>query len=337
MQNLKIPSGIFSADGDFVGRNATPLQTQKQSDVDYDNRNAWYAMPDVIDPSKPDIFVIYPTVVLDPALPLSVPLQAAEMHNGVKSWLPQLYNFGTLGNVFIPKYRQCNLARLQQKPDHFSIQSIIEKSDALADVETAFCHYWNHLNAGRRFIIIGHSQGAHCGGYILRNLLSQPTPAERKQMLRAVLAGCTFDSETFAGIPYKFGGAALEENVVKTWNTAFADESVVPFTALPDGVPHLQSVHPVTQTVGGAPAQNSCAILGLRNVYAYYAHTRRDNSTAISKYCDNVYVNSLKASDHATAQQIELFAMAGVTIGHWFDIGLYNQALYDNLSELIRR
>ena len=101
-----------------------------------------------------DCFYVYPTV--HPGLIRSNELDPADTSIEREVTLLQAARFSEVCRVFAPLYRQASLgnyigARLR-RDDQFNV--------AADDVEAAFDHYLTHNNAGRPFVLVGHSQGA---------------------------------------------------------------------------------------------------------------------------------------------------------------------------------
>jgi hypothetical protein len=127
-----------------------------------------------------DCFYVYPTVALaDPVGnvkdfsnvdAIKVPLRA------------QAIPFSEVCEVYAPFYHQTSLATFGA-PDREQYQEIAYK-----DVEEAFQFYLDHYNHGRKFVVLGHSQGA----IMLRMLLQRrfdDDAALRSRMLIALTVG----------------------------------------------------------------------------------------------------------------------------------------------------
>src|SRR5207302_983880 len=87
-----------------------------------------------------------------------------------------------LCNMFAPLYRQATLRTLFT-PDRAS-----SFATAYGDIQDAFRYYLGHLNQGRPFVLLGHSQGSG----VLTQLVSRmidPDAALRRQMVSAILPG----------------------------------------------------------------------------------------------------------------------------------------------------
>jgi len=128
--------------------------------------------------SKPefDCFYVYPTVDLtgdgnmvnfsDVSL-VRDPLYA------------QAARFTRVCEVYAPLYRQVSLSGVSFTGD---------PALALQDVRDAFKFYLEHLNNGRNFVIMGHSQGSAVLASMMQTDVD-PVPAVRSHMISAILLG----------------------------------------------------------------------------------------------------------------------------------------------------
>jgi hypothetical protein len=127
-----------------------------------------------------DCFYVYPTVLLS---------GAAQMTNftndGVQivfdPLLSQGARFSSVCEVYAPLYRQTGLSGGRPVAG-------ADNGLAVQDVRDAFAYYLKHLNRGRKFVLIGHSQGT----FMLTAMMQMDVDdnAEvRKQLISAVLIG----------------------------------------------------------------------------------------------------------------------------------------------------
>lgn len=127
-----------------------------------------------------DCFYAYPTVWIG-----QTPQMTDFSENGVKMvrdpLLAQAARFTSLCRMYAPLYRQAGLAGA-------SLQPGADKQLALQDVRDAFAYYLAHDNQGRKFVLLGHSQGA----YMLTSLITRDIdeqPDLRARMISALLLG----------------------------------------------------------------------------------------------------------------------------------------------------
>jgi len=131
-----------------------------------------------------DCFYVYPTVdVADPAGNVENFDNLADILDPV---MAQAAPFAQACTVYAPFYHQATFGSYLDA----NLQKYLEV--AYADVANAFRYYLAHLNHGRKFVLFGHSQGAH----MLRRLIQrevEPNSGVLSQMELAMLIGSLGD------------------------------------------------------------------------------------------------------------------------------------------------
>ena len=130
-------------------------------------------------PTPVDCFYVYPTV--SEAKELNAPLRATPAE--VRTVRAQAARFSSVCRVFAPVYRQLTVQALFEG----RFGDAAGRALAHADVVSAWHDYLNH-NPGRRFVLIGHSQGS----FELLRLLQEEVdgdPALRARLVSALLPG----------------------------------------------------------------------------------------------------------------------------------------------------
>src|SRR6185503_8769735 len=127
-----------------------------------------------------DCFYVYPTVSIGGSGNVE---DFSDINPTLDPLLNQAAPFAGLCEVYAPLYRQVSIG-----VGSGGITSAGDVNLAFGDVEAAFQYYIEHLNQGRKFVVMGHSQGT----LTLTRLVSQridPDPALRAQMISALLIG----------------------------------------------------------------------------------------------------------------------------------------------------
>lgn len=133
-----------------------------------------------------DCFYVYPTVKLTSAGPMT---DFANSDIVLDPLLAQAARFSSMCRVYAPLYRQNGIVpgsertRPPSGPAEFAL--------GLGDVRNAFKYYLDNLSQGRKFVLIGHSQGTG----MLMGMMAQdvdPVPAVRDRMISALLIGGRF-------------------------------------------------------------------------------------------------------------------------------------------------
>ena len=129
-----------------------------------------------------DCFYVYPTVSQETGANADLRIQPAETDVAIA----QAARFSSVCRVWAPMYRQRTLSDLFNLP-HGAVDSP-QNALALASVRTAWRDYLAHDNAGRRVVLIGHSQGAAMLIRLIRADID-PDPAMRGRIALAILIG----------------------------------------------------------------------------------------------------------------------------------------------------
>jgi hypothetical protein len=136
------------------------------------------------DPAAPiDCFYVYPTVSTDAGMNSDMTPDEAErrvVHQ-------QLARFGSVCRLYAPAYRQVTLAGLREQ--RAGGATSLDRGLGYGDVLNAFRHYLTADNAGRGFVLIGHSQGA----FVLTRLIADEIDGKELhgRMISALLLGTT--------------------------------------------------------------------------------------------------------------------------------------------------
>lgn len=131
-------------------------------------------------PPPIDCFYVYPTVSQQPRTNANLHIDPEELSIA----LYQAARYSQYCRVFAPMYRQLTLSAINAP------RSLTPAALALplGDVRSAFRTYLARYNHGRRFVLIGHSQGA----FVLRSLIAKDVdlePRVRRRLLSAILLG----------------------------------------------------------------------------------------------------------------------------------------------------
>jgi len=143
---------------------------------------------------KADCFYVYPTVSRDPG-------QTSDMTPGLEERqmvAAQFARFAAACRTYAPIYRQLTRTAIEpllSDPDGAPpVTELLLKAPrqgGYEDVRAAFEHYMTHYNAGRPFVLIGHSQGAMHLIRLLREEI-EGTPAQ-SQLVSAILLGANVE------------------------------------------------------------------------------------------------------------------------------------------------
>ena len=184
---------------------------------DYATPAAWAARPDDPGPAglvpegvfdiamvpRTDVFFIHPTTYgISPGehggrdalywnAPIDDPVAAGRIDNGVLKFQASAFNLA--GRIYAPHYRQATFGAFFDTSGAM-LQALMV---AYGDVERAFDRYIEHDNAGRPFILAGHSQGALHALLLLKQRIAGTPLADR--MVAAYVVGWPVSVEADLG------------------------------------------------------------------------------------------------------------------------------------------
>ncbi|HQN01994.1 MAG TPA: DUF3089 domain-containing protein [Candidatus Hydrogenedentes bacterium] len=190
--------------------------------TDYSKAAHWLSIPVVS--HKVDVFYLYPTAwhKVNDSDPNICNIDNPSMLAGSASAFGRSATaFETFANIFAPYYRQADAAYALTLPlpEHDALIAGIPTMDAVA----AFDYYINHFNAGRPFILAGHSQGSN----VLINLLTgylKDHPEVYQRMIAAYVIGYPVTAQILANHPHlKFAEGPDDTGVIISFNTQAPD------------------------------------------------------------------------------------------------------------------
>jgi hypothetical protein len=138
-----------------------------------------------VDPDY-DCFYVYPTVKLTSAGPMT---DFADYQITLDPLINQAARFNQECRMYAPLYRQAGVV-----PGAGGAPMVSDAGTAstfglgLADVRDAFKYYLEHLNHGRKFVLMGHSQGTGVVSSMMTTDVD-PVPEVRAKLISALLIG----------------------------------------------------------------------------------------------------------------------------------------------------
>jgi hypothetical protein len=127
-----------------------------------------------------DCFYVYPTVLLTGAAQMT-DFTPAGVEAVLDPLLSQGAPFSSVCEVYAPLYRQTGLSGGRPVPGG-------DTALAVKDVRDAFAYYLEHLNHGRKFVLVSHSQGTSMLTQMMQ-MDVDPVAEVRAKMISALLIG----------------------------------------------------------------------------------------------------------------------------------------------------
>ena len=203
-----------TAEGDAVFE----MEPLKGEASDYSDVENWLRIPAA--KKEVDTFFIYPTIVTDtdPDAPQIIPIDDPVMRLGAEgTYLKDAMAFEKSTNVFVPFYRQSNMAALAELREDELIE--FQMQEQRTDIYGALDYYFEHFNEGRPFILAGHSQGSIMSKIVLEEYM-QAHPDYYDRMVAAYLVGFSVTKRDLKDYPHlKFAQGEDDTGVVVSWNT----------------------------------------------------------------------------------------------------------------------
>jgi len=138
-----------------------------------------------------DCFYVYPTVDLSGG---GNTTNFSDISHVLDALMSQAARFSRICEVYAPLYRQSSIGTstppAADAGDGGGVSLSGDSAIALGDVKAAFDYYMAHWNKGRKFVLIGHSQGT----FMLQGLMTDRFDSDsgaslRAQMISALLVG----------------------------------------------------------------------------------------------------------------------------------------------------
>ena len=191
-----------------------------QETTDYSQASSWYKVSDVT--KDVDTFFIYPTDYMgtEEGDPDYASLDNTEMLEGVAfDHLVLASVFEESTNLFIPYYRQASMkCEFEASRSTGSLDAVLSTTP-YADIVAALDYYFEHYNAGRPFILAGHSQGSAIAKLVLKGYFKEH-PERYGRMVAAYIIGYSITKDYLAANPHlKFATGESDTGVIVSWNT----------------------------------------------------------------------------------------------------------------------
>jgi hypothetical protein len=135
---------------------------------------------------KVDCFYVYPT--MDDRMYPANQTDFSNLERIRSAVMAQAARFSETCAVYVPLYRQMSLGSYMWSATRRD--RLLET--AFSDLHDAFLHYLGQYNHGRKFVLIGHSQGADMVARLLRQVV-EDDPALRPRLIVAMAIGWQFE------------------------------------------------------------------------------------------------------------------------------------------------
>lgn len=183
---------------------------------DYADAKSWMALEGEGGAKRADIFYIHPTTLKSQAWNQALDDAATNRWTDISVRERQLSAFADCCRLFAPRYRQASSRAFAAPP----AQGDRAYALAFEDIRAAFRLFIARHNAGRPFIVAGHSQGALHGLRLLREEVAGTPIAHR--LVAAYLPGIGIPTDTLpTGIPAC--ATPRQTRCIVSWNSFTPD------------------------------------------------------------------------------------------------------------------
>jgi len=190
--------------------------------LDYSEEANWCVLPEIT--KEVDTFYIYATnyfiTSTADGAPAYAPLDNAEMFEGAAGeYVTNASAFAESTNVFVPFYRQAGMPTMKRAWKETGNCEAAVAGMPFDDMCAALDYYFEHYNAGRPFIIAGHSQGSCLTKYVLKHYFKEHMD-HYERMVAAYVVGYAVTEDDLEAYPYlRFATGESDTGVIISWNT----------------------------------------------------------------------------------------------------------------------
>lgn len=297
---------------------------------DYAAASAWVARGGEGD-READVFYVYPTIYVDSS-PVNMDIRCPELRANARGLLQaQAGVYSAAANLYAPFYRQQSAATQGMEANNGGRDGFADPVFRVgcSDVERAFDYYLEHFNAGRPFILAGHSQGAMVVIELMRRKFGDSELQRR--LIAAYAVGYSVTKSDLQQYPQlRLAQGETDTGVIITYNTQGAGAAGSP--VLLDGA---VAVNPLNWRTDGTPA--GCA----ENIRAiFFKDATGEIIEEIPHFC-GAYVDTasgaLIVTDMQTPARIDLQRLGRwpAEVYHRYDYAFFYSNLQVNVQKRI--
>lgn len=290
--------------------NATQTSGNKSS---WESEEAWYQSDTAVNDDKIDLFYLVSTNVLsakDSSGNVVYQSQLieedrkaldAEMGYAKKHFCQSDFNY------FAPYYHQFTFEAIGLEPNIYK-KVYASVTDEVCD---AFDYYMEHKNNGRRFALVGFSQG----GMLVLDLLKHMTNEQYERMVAAYAIGYRISAEDVKNKHIRPANGETETGVTISFNSALSTDGMWPLVA--EGA--VTCINPVNWKTDTTPAN--------------FTYEGEKHSVSIDKGTNMLIVKTNRPEHYRKWTNNPAFQNANVHLDclHHWDLLFYSDFIHDNI------
>ncbi len=279
----------------------------------WSNDSTWFHPQDTVDPNKPDLIYLVSTNVVSAKNSDGTEAYRAALTASDKQALDaeMAYIEENIGqhdfNYTAPYYHQFTFNAISLPATQFSA----EYQAVVKEVCEAFDYYMKYKNNGRKFALVGFSQG----GMLVLDLLKHMTDGQYSQMIAAYAMGYRISADDENNRHVVPATDETTPGVTVSFNSALNTAAIWPFVA----GNATASINPVNWKTDATSATFT---------YDGSRHTVHvDPATRL------LIVETDKAEEYRSWNNNPVFQSAGVSLDclHHWDVLFYNDYIHDNI------
>lgn len=279
----------------------------------WESDSAWYIAKDTIRPDRIDLVYL-----------VSTDVTSATDANGRKTYRSQLtqedrkaiskelaYVETNIGqgdfNYIAPYYHQFTFESISLPADSFQA----EYDKVAAEVCEAFDHYMKHTNNGRKFALVGFSQG----GMLVLDVLKHMTGEQYRQMVAAYAIGYRISASDMECPHIIPASDESTPGVTVSYNSALTVSGIWPFVA------------------GGAAAAINPVNWKTDSTLATFTYKGSSHKVHLDPTTKLLIVETDKADDYRHWTNNPVYQSANVSLDclHHWDLLFYTRQIHDNI------
>ena len=277
--------------------------------------DAWYQSNTTLSDEKIDLFYIVSTNVLsakDSAGNVVYQSQLAEedrkAFDAEFRYVEKHFSQSDF-NYFAPYYHQFTFEAVNLAPEKY--QEVY--ASVSEDVCNAFDYYMEHKNNGRRFALVGFSQG----GMLVLDLLKHMTDEQYNRMVAAYALGYRITEEDCKNNHIRPASDETETGVTISFNSALSTEGIWPLVA--EGA--VTCINPVNWKTDATPAD--------------FTYENEEHTVSIDKQTNMLIVKTNRPEYYRKWTNNPAFQSAKVHLDclHHWDLLFYSDFMHDNIMK----
>ncbi len=276
--------------------------------------SAWYQSKDTVCPDKIDLLYLVSTDVVsaknsDGSTSYRTLLTAADKQAIGEELAYVEENIGQHDfNYVAPYYHQFTFDAISLPADKFKA----EYQQVVKEVCEAFDYYMTHKNQGRKFALVGFSQG----GMLVLDLLRHMTDNQYRQMVAAYAMGYRISAEDEKCPRIIPASDETTPGVTVSFNSALSTDGIWPLVA----ADATASINPVNWKTDATPAT--------------FTYNGSPHSLHLDPSTHLLIVETDKADEYRSWTNNPVFQSAHVSLDclHHWDLLFYTQYIHDNIQ-----